>query len=147
MKTARFIIYTAALLMAFQTVANAQQHSLTETFKQHFSETVQEVKSTDNTTKKRHILNESFDKMLSAIDRIEDRANLSEEDLAALETFKNDIQDKKSELNGLDGFDEIVDEDLDDFSDYSQQMMEQANRTLTISLTTALLIIIILLLL
>jgi hypothetical protein len=41
----------------------------------------------------------------------------------------------------------LADEDLDDFTDYSQQDMEQASRNITISLTTALLIIIILLLL
>lgn len=147
MKKIKYFIYSAALLLSLQTVASAQSTNISETLKQHFNETVEEVKSTNDADLKREILNESFKKMISALDKIEAKANLTSEDLANLHSYKDNLQQKISELNGQDGFDEILDEDLDDFSDYSQQDMEQANRTLTISLTTALLIIIILLLL
>lgn len=85
--------------------------------------------------------------MIKAIDRVESAGEWTSDERNQLNSLKADIQDKMNELNGDDGFDEILDEDLIDFSDYSQQMMEQANRNITISLTTAILIVIILLLL
>ncbi len=147
MRTIRLLTTTLFLVFAVQSVAVSQTTSITETFKNHFNETVQQVHETENADEKREILNESFAKMITAIDRIEFRANLSEDESALLSSYKNDILEKQNELNGLDGFDEIQDEDLDDFSDYSQDSMEQANRTVTIGVTTALLILIILLLL
>ncbi|WP_440998512.1 hypothetical protein [Fodinibius sp. SL11] len=147
MKTIRLITSSILLLFAVQSMAVAQSTDIKETFKKHFNKTVQQVQETESADKKRMLLNESFTKMLEAVDRIESRANLSEDKIAQLNSFKNGISEKKSELNGLEGFDEVVDEDLDDFSEYSQDFMEQADRTLTIGLTTALLIVIILLLL
>lgn len=85
--------------------------------------------------------------MLTALERIESKANLNEDEADQLLSFKNEIEEMQNELNGQDGFTEIQDEDLVDFSEYSQQYFEQANRTITISVTTALLIIVILLLL
>lgn len=140
-----FLLVTIAL--GTHVTATAQSHSLTETLKEHMNETNVHVKAAESADEKREILNESFDKMMKALDRIEARAQLSEDELAQLNSLKDDIQDRSNELNGLDGFDDVADADLDDFSEYSQQMMEQASRNITISLTTALLIVIILLLL
>jgi hypothetical protein len=137
---------TVFLIFALLGTASAQQN-LSETFKKHFNETVQNVKASDNPDEQRDLLNTSFDKMLGAVDRIDESANLTEEEREQLVLFRDQIDEKKSELNGLDGFDEIQDDELIDFSDYSQQEIEQANRTLTISLTSALLIVLILLLL
>lgn len=134
------------MLFALQSMAVAQSVDITETFKNHFNKTVQQVHQTEDADEKRVILDESFSKMIHAIDRIESRANLSEEESEMLSSYKNDISEKQNELNGLDGFDEIQDEDLDDFSNFSQDFMEQADRTVTIGVTTALLILIILLL-
>lgn len=139
---------TAILLFGVSVAGFAQNHqSLTEVLKTHMNETVQAVKETDKADEKRAILDESFDKMLTAIEKIEEKSQLTESEQEQLGTLKMNITEKSNQLNGLDGFDEIADEDLDEFSDYSQQDMEQANRTITISLTTALLIIIIILLL
>ncbi len=135
------------LLFAIQSSAIAQTVDLTEIFKKSFNETVQEVHETEDVTEKRALLNESFSKMLSAIDRVESKANLSKDESAQLAAFKSEIQEKKSELNGNDGFDRVLDKDLNNFSDYSQQDMEQADRTVTIGLTAVLLIILILILL
>lgn len=85
--------------------------------------------------------------MIAAIDRIESVASLSEDESANLSSYKLGLTEKVNELNGNDGFDEILDEDLDDFSNFSQDFIEQANRTITVGVTTALLILIILLLL
>ncbi|MCC5942155.1 MAG: hypothetical protein JJU37_11500 [Balneolaceae bacterium] len=147
MKSLRLIIPSLILLFAIQSVAIAQSTNITETFKKHFNETVQQVHQTDDADEKRMILNESFSKMIVAIDRIESMTDLTEDESAQLSSFRSDISEKQNELNGLDGFDEILDEDLDDFSNFSQDFMEQANRTITIGATTLLLIIIILLLL
>jgi hypothetical protein len=146
MKTIQLITTSIVLLFVVQSVTVAQSTDITETFKKHFNETVEQIQETESADEKRMILNESFTKMLDAIDRIESRANLSEDEKAQLSSYKNGISEKKSELNGLDGFDEVMDKDLNDFSDYSQDFMEQANKTITIGVTTALLILIILLL-
>lgn len=147
MRTIRLITTTILLIFAIQSMAVAQTTNITETFKKHFNETVQKVQQTDSEDEKRVILNESFTKMITAIDRIEAQENLSEDQIAQLHSYKLGIEEKQNELNGLDGFDEVLDEDLDDFSNFSQQFIEQANRTITIGVTTALLILIILLLL
>jgi hypothetical protein len=147
MKTLNTFLTSILLVFAFQTASFAQSTNITETFKEHFNKTVQEVHETDNADEKRAILNESFDKMIRAIDQIESKASLTEDEIAMLDNYKLGLTEKKSELNGLDGFDEIMDEDLDDFSNFSQDFIEQANRTITIGVTTALLILIILLLL
>lgn len=147
MKTLTTILASILMLFAMQTVSFAQSSDITETFKKHFNETVQAVEETDNADEKRAILNESFNKMITAIDRIESRASLTEDEIASLNSYKLGITEKQNELNGLDGFDEIMDEDLDEFSNFSQDFIEQANRTITIGVTTALLVLIILLLL
>ena len=147
MKTLYTVLAFLVLVCAIQTTSFAQSSNITETFKKHFNETVQEVQGTEDADEKRMILNESFSKIISAIDLIESRTNLSDDETAQLHSYKLGITEKQNELNGLDGFDEIVDEDLDDFSNFSQDFMEQANRTITIGATTLLLIIIILLLL
>jgi len=147
MKTLYTILSSVLLLCAIQSASFAQSVDLTESFKKHFNETVQAVHETDNADEKRAILNESFDKMLTVIDRIESLGSLNGEEEAKLAAYKLDLTEKQNQLNGLDGFDEIVDEDLDEFSDYAQDMIEQANRTITIGVGTALLILIILLIL
>jgi len=147
MRTIRLLMSSIILLFAVQSIALAQTTSITETFKKHFNETVQQVHQSEDADEKRSILNGSFSKMIHAIDRIESRANLSEDEIAQLQTYKLGIEEKQNELNGLDGFDDVQDEDLDDFSNFSQDFMEQADRTVTIGVTTVLLILIILLLL
>ncbi len=143
----KHILLFSLLIFSTQSFVTAQSTGLTESFKEHFNTTVQQVKSADDADEKRSILNESFTRMLHAVEQIEEKANLNDSERNMLLAYKSEIESRQNELNGIDGYDEVVDEDLDDFSDYSQQAMEQASRTITISLTTALLIIIILLLL
>jgi hypothetical protein len=147
MKTIRLLPASIVLMLAMQSMAFAQSANITETFKKHFNETVQQVQQAENADEKRLILNESFTKMISGIDRINSLGNLSEDQADQLHAYRLGIVEKQNELNGLNGFDEIMDEDLDDFSNFSQDFIEQANRTITIGVTTALLLIIILLLL
>lgn len=147
MKTIYTFLCSMLLLFLVQSAAVAQSVNLTETFKKSFNETVQEVQKTEDADEKRALLNSTFSKMITAIDRIESLATLAEDENAQLESFRFDITEKINELNGLDGFDEILDEDLDDYSGFSQQFFEQANRTITIGVGTAILIVLLLLLL
>ena len=138
---------SAFMILGGLSTVDAHPENVTETFKKHFNITVQQVHRADSPEEKRMILNESFSKMIEAVELIESRADLSGDQRAMLSSFKNDLTDKQSELNGLDGFEQVEDVDLDEFSNFSQDYMEQANRTVTLSVTTALLIVIILLLL
>lgn len=147
MKALRISLSLIIFLAISQSPAISQSTDLAETFKKHMNETVQEVKNEDNPEKKRAILDRSFNKMFTAIDKIESNATLSDKELAQLQAFKENIVEKSNQLNGRKDYDRISGVDLDEFSDYVQQDMEQADRILTISLTTALLIVIILLLL
>lgn len=143
----RKLITTICLVFVIQSVALAQSVDLTETFKESFNETVEKVQSTEDADEKRMLLNDSFSNMITVIERIESEMDLSEEKSAQLRTYKKDIQEKKAELNGSDDFNKVLDKNLNDFSDYSQQHFEQADRTITIGLTAALLIVLILLVL
>lgn len=147
MRTIKLISATLLLIFATQSMAVAQSTNFSETFKKHFNETVEKVQETENADEKRVILNESFTKMIDTIDRIETMANLNEEESEQLSAYRADIVEKQNELNGLDGYELVEDIDLDDFSSYTQDFLEQANRTVTIGLTTLLLVLIILLLL
>jgi hypothetical protein len=147
MKTVQRLLGAALLLLALQTTAQAQSADVSEIFKQHFNQTAQAVKSTSDPVEQRALLNDSFSKMLETIDYISSNSNLTPDEEAQLASLKNTISEKKDELNGQNGFDEIADEDLVDYTDYSQQSMEQANRNITLSLTAALLIILIIILL
>lgn len=147
MKKIQLFISTLVLVFAIHTVAVAQSVSLTGEFKKSFNETVQKVQKTENANEKRELLNNSFEKMVNTIDRVASLADFSEEKNAQLDSYKSGITDMQNELNGIDGFAAVPDANLDDFSNYSQQFIEQADRTITIGITTALLILIILLLL
>lgn len=147
MRKFHFIAVSVLLVFAIQSVAFAQSIDLTEKFKKSFNETVQEVQSTEEADEKRMLLNNSFSNMITVIERIESKANLSEDEIAQLKAYKSEIQEKKAELNGKNDFDKVQDKALNDFSDYSQQYFEQADRTITIGVTAALLIVLILILL
>lgn len=147
MRTIQTLLVSVLLIFAFQSSSYAQSTNVSEVLKKHFNETVQQVQKTENADDKRAVLHESFQKMIHALDQIESSASLTADERAGVESYKLGLNEKLSELNGEDGFDEIIDEDLDDFSQYSQDFIEQANRTITIGATTAVLILIILLLL
>jgi hypothetical protein len=52
------------------------------------------------------------------------------------------MRDRQNELNGLDGFEKVPANKLDEFATFTLQDIEQADTIITISLTTLLLIII-----
>lgn len=125
----------------------AQKSGDAETmFKKHINKMVVSVEKAETPDAKREVLNDSFDDLISAIEKVESMKAVPETDKEGLKVFKADIQDKQSELNGINGFSPIANNNLNNFANFVQQDLEQAD-TVTIGVTTLLLIIIILLLL
>lgn len=126
---------------------SAAQAQATEDIKSYFSETTTRVKAESDPEQKREMLENSLQRMSIALDKIESSGLVSEEDLTSLEGFKTALQEKQDELAGVNGFDPVPNAQLNSFADYVVQDMEQAQRTITISVVTALLILIIVILL
>jgi hypothetical protein len=112
----------------------------------YFNDTASKVKATTDPVQKREILNKSLQTMSQALDRVESSGLVSQDDRAGIDRFKTTLQEKQDELSGSNGFDRVADAQLNAFSDYVVQDMEQARESVTISLVAALLIIIILIL-
>ena len=115
--------------------------------RKYFSDTAAEVKATDDPAQKREILTNSFQTMSEALDRVQGSPLISKDDRAGIDRLKAEIQEKQNELAGLNGFERVADGQINSFTDYVVQSMEQADQQITISLVAALLIIIIIILL
>jgi hypothetical protein len=118
-----------------------------DNIQKYFNDTACKVKATNDPVQKRDILNKSLQTMSKALDRVESLGLISSADRAGLTRFKTTLQEKQDELAGAKGYERVADSQLDAFSDYVVQDMEQAERYITISLVSALLIVIILILL
>jgi hypothetical protein len=112
----------------------------------YFNDTASKVKATEDPVQKREILNKSLQTMSQALDRVESSGLVSQDNRAGIDRFKTTLQEKQDELTGSNGFDRVADAQLNAFSDYVVQDMEQAAQSVTISLVAVLLIIIILIL-
>jgi hypothetical protein len=112
----------------------------------YFNDTACKVKATDDPVQKRDILNKSLQTMSQALERVESSGLISQDDRAGIDRFKAALQEKQDELTGSNGYARVADAQLNAFSNYVVQDMEQADPTITISLVAALLIIIILIL-
>ncbi len=113
----------------------------------YFNDTALKVETTDDPTEKREILNESLQNMTSALEKVRSMPFISKEDQNGIDYLNELLQEKHNELTGSNGFTRVPDAQLNAFSVYVVQSMEQASRTVTLSLTTLLLIIIIVILL
>lgn len=112
----------------------------------YFNDTAIKVKATESPAQKREILSKNLDDMIKALDVAKGAALTSEQDDLKLDHVKMTLQEKRDELAGLNGFDRVPDDQLNAFSTYIVQDMEQADKTITISVVVALLIIIIIIL-
>ncbi|MDT8323326.1 MAG: hypothetical protein RRA94_04365 [Bacteroidota bacterium] len=112
----------------------------------YFNNTSREVKATNNLVQKRDILRTSLESMTSALDRVE-RSNLvPAEDRAGAKLLRTTLQERQDELGGKNGFQPVANDQLNSFSDYLVQDLQQADRYITVSLVTLLLIVIVLIL-
>jgi hypothetical protein len=112
----------------------------------YFNDTASKVKATHDAVQKRDILYKSLQTMSEALDRVEDSGLISQQDRPGVNRFKAALQEKQDELMGSNGFERVPDAQLNVFSDFVVQDMEQADKTITISVVTALLIVIIIIL-
>ncbi len=134
-----------SLMLITPSIAGNGNVKLENKLKEYFHNTAERVHKAETSAEKREILDNSLDKLTEALNRVE-KTNLTDSDAKAVKALKNRVAEKTKELNGLEGYDKVANAQLDNFADYVQQDMEQANRYITISVTTVLLIIIILLL-
>ncbi len=113
----------------------------------YFNDTACKVKATTDPAQKREILNKSLETMSIALNKVERSGLISTDDRAGIDNFKASLQEKQDELTGNNGYERVTNAQLNAFSDYVVQDMEQADRLISISLITLLLIIIIVILL
>ena len=112
----------------------------------YFNDAALKVKATENASEKREILNESFQRMSKALDKVQNSSLISKEDRIGIDRLKTTLQAKQNELTGINGYERVSDEQLNNFSNYVVQDMEQADQTITISLVALLLIILLIVL-
>lgn len=112
----------------------------------YFNDAATKVKATENTTEKRTILDESLKGMSKVLNVVQSSPLISNEDATVISRIKASLQEKQDELTGNNGFTRVPDTQLNNFSNYIVQSMEQAE-TINISLVALLLIIILVVLL
>lgn len=113
----------------------------------YLNEAATKVKATEDPAQKRAILDRSFQTMSSALEKVERSSLITSDDQAGIDRFKTSLQEIRDELAGVNGFERVPDTQLNAFADYSVQSLEQASKTITISIVSALLLVIILILL
>src|SRR3972149_2792933 len=137
-----FRLFIIMFVMVYAGVALGQ-----DVLKKYLNAPSRKVKATTDPSQKREILNKSFEKMSKALDKVQSSPLVSKEDRAGIDLLEATLQEKLDELTGLNGYERVSDEQLDAFSDYVVQDMEQADQKITISVVALLLIIIIVILL
>lgn len=115
-----------------------------EELKKYFNNAANKVIATENVSEKREILNESFENMHKVLDEARNSGLISKEDQSGIDNFKAAIQEKQDELEGRNGFERVSDSQLNSFSLYVVQDMEQAAAGITISLLALVIIAILL---
>jgi len=140
---ARTVFGALVMTCVLVQVGNAGEKN---SIQKYFNETACKVKATTDPAQKREILDKSLQTMSKAMDKVESSGLISQDDRAGVNHFKATLQEKQSELKGMNGYERVDDAQLNAFSDYVVQDMEQAAQTITISLVAALLIVIILIL-
>lgn len=113
----------------------------------YFSNVAKKVKATNNPVEKRRILSESLQTMSTALDMARSMPFVSKSDRVGIDHLKATVHDKQDELEGNNGYERITDGQLNAFSDYVVQDMEQAVPMITISLLALVLIVVLVVLL
>ncbi len=120
--------------------------SATGALQSYFNFVAIEVKATPDPAQKRKILDKGFQSVSGALTAVENLPVTPQTDRAGIERYKSVIQDKRDELNGKNGYTRVADGQLNAYSTYVVQNMEQAELVVTIGLVTLLLILLIILL-
>lgn len=137
------IVWFISLLMVFAFTISVSADGK-DKIKNYFSKTAIKVNTTELASEKREILNESFQNMFKALDKVQNSGLISNEERTGFDHFKAALQEKQDELNGTNGFERVPDLQLNAFSNYVVQDMEQAAAGVTISLLALVIIAILL---
>jgi len=111
------------------------------------AEVAQHVKQAKDPAVKRSLLDDTFRQLTDVVDHASEGPLATASDQAALKSLAKNIQDKRDELNGKNGFQRVEDSRLNNFADYSIQDLEQADQWIYISTGTIILIVLLILLL
>lgn len=147
MKSARFLSYVIVLVLSVQSLAIAHETDVNDKIKQYINDVVQKVEETEDADEKRTIMNDSFDKLINTFEKVENMNKFSDEEIENVTALKEMIEDRKDELNGVNGFARVQNNQLNNYASFVQQAMEQANTYITISAGLAVVIVLLLLLL
>jgi hypothetical protein len=142
--TTRIVLGFVAMMFVLALPAHADGNG---ELQKYFSDAATKVKATENPSEKRAILNESFQTMSKALDMVQRSPSISNDEGVGIDLFKATLEEKQDELAGINGYVRVPDGQLNAFSDYVVQDMEQADQVITISVITLLLIIILIVLL
>ncbi|MFZ0391326.1 MAG: hypothetical protein WAN36_12785 [Calditrichia bacterium] len=145
----RFRIALSVLLVIFISqlaFAGDGAAKLSDHLKKYTNDMRAEVKAADMPAEKRRIMNESLQDLNTALQRVEKMPAVSQEDREGINRLQKMVGDQLDELNGKNGMQAVQDNELNDYANYIQQNLEQADKYVTISITTVLLVVIILLL-
>lgn len=142
--TARIAFGSIVMMFVLALTANADGKG---ELQKYFNDAASKVKATENPSEKRTILNESFQTMSKALDIVGRSPSISKADRVGIDRFKATLQEKQDELVGGNGYACVPDDQLNAFSLYVVQDMEQADQIISISLVTLLLIILLIVLL
>lgn len=142
-KTGR-IVGLLILAFVFTQLASAQDRS---EIHKRLAEVAQHVKQVNNPAEKRALLDDTFKQLTDVINKASQGPLATATDQAALNSLARNIQEKRDELNGKNGFQRVDDSKLNSFADYSIQDLEQADQWVYISTGTIILIVLLILLL
>jgi hypothetical protein len=134
------------MVLAFVFVQMAAAHDQTEIHKR-LAEVAQHVKQVQDPAAKRALLDNTFQQLAGVVDAASKGPLATTSDQAALKSLARNIQEKRDELNGKNGFQWVDDSKLNRFADYSIQDLEQADQWVYISTGTIILIVLLILLL
>ncbi len=112
----------------------------------YFNDAACKVKAASDPSQKRDILVGAIQDMSKALGTVQNSPLVSKSDRAGLDRLNASLQEKQDELAGTNGFARVADDQLNAFSEYVVQDMEQADQTITIGVVAALLIVIIIIL-
>lgn len=138
-------VFFSAIMLLNVSASTAQINDPVKAFKGYINDMVEKVEHAETPEMKRTIMNDTFDELLSAFEQVEAVKDLSSKDHKALNKLTKSVTAKKNELNGMAGYKKVPADKLNNFANFVQQDIEQAE-TITISLVVALLIVIIIIL-
>ncbi len=118
-----------------------------EELQKHFNNVANKVKATENAAEKRAILENSFKDLSEALAKVQSSFLISKEDQDGIENLKVTLKENQDELAGINGYERVPDSQLNNFSSYVVQNMEQADAMISISVVALILIILLVVLL